>query len=82
MIGSTLMANGAKVYIVDIDPERLERFVLILIPCCLYLKNGRIPKLYNQNAASHMGSLVGVQADISKKVWFLDACRRSMVMTS
>lgn len=82
MISSTFMANGAKVYIVDIDPERLERFVLILIPCRPYLKNGRIPKIYNQNAASHMGSLIGVQADISKKVWLLDVCHRSMLMTS
>lgn len=82
MISSTLMANGAKVYIVDIDPERLERFVLILIPCRPYLKHGRIPKIYNQNAASHMGSLIGVQADISKKVWLLDVCHRSMLMTS
>ncbi|KAF5357085.1 hypothetical protein D9756_006545 [Leucocoprinus leucothites] len=51
MISSTLMANGAKVYIVDIDQERLDR----------------VPKLYNQGAASHMGSLIGIQADISKK---------------
>jgi len=82
MISSTLMVNGAKVYIVDIDSERLERFVLVFIPCCPYLKNERIPKLYNQNAASHMGSLIGIQADISKKVWLLDACRTSMLMTS
>jgi len=78
MISSTLMANGAKVYIVDIDPERLERFVLILNPCCSCLEDERIPKLYNQNAASHMGSLVGVQADISKKVWLLHTCHRFM----
>jgi len=31
MISSTLMANGAKVYIVDIDPERLDRFGVYLL---------------------------------------------------
>ncbi|KXN92122.1 Gluconate 5-dehydrogenase [Leucoagaricus sp. SymC.cos] len=51
MISSTLMANGAKVYIVDINQERLDR----------------IQKSYNAGATSHMGQLVGIQADISKK---------------
>ncbi|KAF9444672.1 NAD(P)-binding protein [Macrolepiota fuliginosa MF-IS2] len=51
MISSTLMANGAKVYIVDIDQERLDR----------------IPRSYNDGATPQMGRLIGVQGNISKK---------------
>ncbi|XP_006463341.1 hypothetical protein AGABI2DRAFT_120163 [Agaricus bisporus var. bisporus H97] len=51
MISSTLMANGAKVYIVDKEQERIDR----------------VPKLYNEGATPQMGSLIGIQADISQK---------------
>ncbi|KAF8970366.1 NAD-P-binding protein [Flammula alnicola] len=51
MISSTLMANGAKVYLVGLEQAELDR----------------IAEKYNEGAAPGMGKMYGIQGDVSHK---------------
>ena len=73
MITTTLIANGATVYIIGPKKEDLDRCVLL--PCArmivvLTVRISRIAKVYNDvtEKANKPGRIHGIEGDVRKKV--------------
>jgi hypothetical protein len=65
MIASTLLANHAKVYIVDLDRDQVEK----------------VAKNYNDLNKGEEGEMIGLQADCGTKVSYLSLSCRSRIET-
>ena len=73
MITTTLLANGATVYIIGPKQADLDKWVVLAMYDAKesYCSNHRIAKVYNDAAekTNRPGRIYGIEGDVRKKVW-------------
>lgn len=69
MMTSTLVANGAKVYIIGPNQKELDRYCASRrLWTGMILIIWRIAEVYNTDVTEGMGSIQGIQGDVRQKV--------------